>query len=714
MDPSVRPLEEIIVRARKRDEALQNVGIAVSVISGDSLEQMRIKDPRELVSQIPSLQIQTSFGMTNPAVFLRGVGVNDVSAIASGATGFYLDGVYLGSPSAQLFQFFDLERVEVLRGPQGTLYGRNTPAGAVNFFSRNPDSEFDARLRLSYGRFDERVVDGAVGGGLSDTVSGRLAFLINQRDGYVNNQTQGSMDSDVDNWATRASLKFQPNERFEGIFKLHSGRSNAGSKRNKSQGLLDPASLPAPVPCATPAELGNCSNPFGYIDGPDPYTGSWNRRGDEDVDYWSGSASLYWTLPLFTLSSITAYTDTGRFIAHDADASPNQLLEIDWQDDSREWSQELRLNGTAGNALEWIAGLYFFDRRVEMTQVNDAFRDLRPVLGFNPMMGVLTVKTDLDADISAAALFGQIYYPLTEKTRFIGGLRFTSEEHRIDRFDRVEEPGLVIGLVDITDRVSFDDVSGKLGVEVTTQAGNLFHASLSRGFKSGGFNGSVALDPDSIPPFDEETVISLEGGFKWTSANQRLRINTTAFHYDYQDLQVFTRVNTGGIPREVLANAANADISGLEVELTATVANWDFQFAAAHLNTELEDFQTFDGADFSGNDLVYAPDSTLSGLIRKSWPLSRGQLLLQTDFHYQDQVFFDTSNNPIAMQDAYWLWNARFAYRSDDGRWELALWGENLSDEVYKIAVIQLSDFGFNNLTFGEPRTWGVEFAWQL
>ena len=710
-------LEEVIVSARRRDENLQDVGVAITVIDGTAVERLQLKDARDLVLQIPNLQMQTSFAMSNPAIFMRGVGVNDASAIASGAVSFYLDEVNIGSPAAQLLQFFDLERVEVLRGPQGTLYGRNTPAGAVNFLSRDPGPELDARFRARYGRFNERVLEGAVGGPLSETASGRLAFLSNQRDGHVDNLTLGTEDSDVDNWAARGAVSFQPTSSVEWLVKLYASRSDSGSKRNKSQGLLEPQSVAGgmPAPCPTPAVLGSCSDPLGYVETADPYSGNWNRSGDESVDFTGGSVQLTWDLANVTLHSVTAYGDASRFVAHDADGSPNQLLEIDWQDDSEQWSQEFRLSSAPGERLQWIAGLHYFDRSVSMRQLNDVLRELRPVVGFNPMLGVFSVTTDFDADISASAAFGQASFQVAERTRAILGLRYTSEEHKIDRFDRIEEPGLIIPLVQLADRVRFDDISGKVGIEYLTSGGNLLYGSISRGFKSGGFNGSVAIDPEAIPPFDEEIVLAYEAGFKWTSTSGRLRVNATGFYYDYRDLQVFTRVNTGGIPREVLTNAADANIYGLELELFARAPGaWDLQLAVGLLETELEDFQTFGGRDFSGNELVYSPTHTVSGLIGREWRLNQGRIAIHVDFHYQDDMFFDTSNNPLLTQGGYSLWNGRLSYRPTGADWELALWGKNLGDTEYKIAVVELADFGFNNLTFGEPRTWGLEFLWAL
>ena len=284
----------------------------------------------------------------------------------------------------------------------------------------------------------------------------------------------------------------------------------------------------------------------------------------------------------------------------------------------------------------------------------------------------------------------------------------------MDRFDRIDEPELVIGLVEQTERVTYDNVSMRLGLEHTTAADDLVHASISKAFKSGGFNGAVALDPAAAAPFDEESLVSYETGFKWTAPDNGLRVNIAAFYYDYSDLQVFTRVNTGGIPREILTNAADASVAGLEIEATArTPTGWDVTLAAALLDTELENFETFQGADLSGNELAYAPRRSLSGVLGRQWSRRDGTVMMQVDFQYQDDTFLDTSNSPLLVSRARWLWNARIAYRSPGDRWEWALWGRNLSDETYKVAVVNLSDFGFNNVTFSEPRTWGIEVVWR-
>ena len=336
------------------------------------------------------------------------------------------------------------------------------------------------------------------------------------------------------------------------------------------------------------------------------------------------------------------------------------------------------------------------------------------MFGFDPSRFIFTVKTRIDQDLESYAAFGQIDYGLSQRFNLVGGLRYTSEQRDMSRRDALEEPAFSIPLVQLSDSVSFTNISGKLALEYLDEHENLAYASVSSGFKSGGFNGAVALDPSSVPPFDEETLTAFELGYKWTGFADRLSINTAGFYTDYNDLQVFTRISSGGIPRELLTNAANATVLGLEVELSAIPAEGlELQLGLGLLDTELKDFRTDAGEDFSGNKLVGAPDLALNGLVRKDFQIGHGTVALQTNFHYQDDVFFETSNDPLLAQDAYWLWDGRVSFRPADQPWELALWGKNLLDEKYLTGVVGLGFLGYNLQSWGEPRTWGIEFIWR-
>jgi len=709
-------IEEIIVTAQRREQSLGDVSIAMTAISGDDVVQLRMKDPSYLAQQIPTLQIKSVFSKSNPQIFLRGVGVNDDTALTNGSVGIYSDEVYIAAPAGQLFPIFDLERIEVLRGPQGTLYGRNTPGGAINFISRQPGDHLETLLRASVGTFGERTFEGAVGGPVTKKLGARLAFVTSQRDGYMQNSFLGTDDASVDYWAARGIFRYDATDDLSLTLKIHGGKNDAVVKQFKSQGLLDPASLMsgAPIPCADPELIGTCSDFLGYIDGPDPHRGQWDRRGKEEVDVAGASLNFTAMLGAFELTSISAYESTDRFVQADGDGSPNQVLSIDWLDSNQQFSQEFRLSSRSQENVRWIAGAYYLNQTIELDQTNDVFRELRPMCGFDPSRLIFTIKTRIDQDLESYAAFGQLEWGLAERLNLVAGLRYTDEKRDMSRRDAIEEPAFSIPLVQLGDSVSFTHLSGRIALEYMDENENLAYASISTGFKSGGFNGAVALDPSSVPPFDEETLTTFELGYKWTGLNDRVSINTAGFYTDYNDLQVFTRITSGGIPRELLTNAANATVLGLEVELSAIPTEGiEVRMGLGVLDTELKDFQTDGGQDFSGNKLVGAPDVAFNGLVRKDLDVRGGTLILQTNFHYQDTVFFETSNDPLLAQDAYWIFGGRVSYRRSDAPWELALWGENLLDEQYLVGVVGLGVFGYNLQSWGEPRTWGIEFIWH-
>ncbi len=709
-------VDEIIVTAQRREQSLGDVSIAITVLDSNDIVASRVDDPTGLARLVPTLQIKSVFSKSNPQVFMRGVGVNDDTALTSGSVAMYSDEAFLGAPASQLFPIFDLERIEVLRGPQGTLYGRNTTGGAINFISRRPGEKLETSLRLGFGRFGGRTFEGAIGGPASDNFGVRAAFVVNQRDGYMRNRHLDTDDAEVGNWAARLILDYAPTDNTTVSLKLHGGSNDAQARQYTNQGLMDPDSVAAGTPalCATPGIVGTCSDLFGYIDDSDPNAGRWDRRGDEEVDMTGADLTISSRLDDLGFTSISAVSKTDRDVRPDTDASPNQVLHIDWLDSTEQFSQEFRLTSPPDSTHRWIVGAYYLDQSISIDQTNDAFRELRPIFGFDPSRLVIMVNTRIDQDLESTALFGQLDYALSERTTLVAGLRYTDEKRDIVRLDALTEPAFTIPLVDLGDSVSSDNLSGKLGIEYRDRADNLMYVSATSGFKSGGFNGAVALDPGSVPPFDEETLATIELGYKWSRLDGKLGINAAGFYTDYQDLQVFTRQTSGGIPREILTNAADARVLGAELELLAIPTDsLELRLGIGLLDTELKDYQTDVGEDFSGNKLVGAPNFSLNGMLLKSFELERGTLALQANYHYQDDVFFETSNNPLLAQDAYGLLDGRISFSSPDGDWEVALWGRNLTDERYLLGVVGLGAFGYNLQSWGEPLTWGVDVTWH-
>ena len=717
LDPASSPvLEEIIVTAQRREQRLADVSIAITAVGSDDIAQLGMTDTASLVHQVPTLQVKSTMSKSNPQIFMRGIGVNDDTALTSGSVGLYADEVFIGAPSAQLFPLFDLERIEVLRGPQGTLYGRNTTGGAVNFVSRQPGESLEAMLNASIGRFNERMLEGAVGGPLGDRLAARLALIVNRRDGYMYNRELDTNDATVDNWAARLALRYDIYDDFSVSLKLHGGGNDAIARQFRNQGLIDPDSAAGgtPAPCLTPSIAGTCSDLLGYIDDGDPYAGRWDRRGSEEIDLAGADLKVRAGTASVELTSISAFRNADRDLRPDTDASPNQVLHIDWLESNEQISQEVRLASRGDERLRWLLGAFYLDQTISIDQKNDVFRELRPVFGFDPSQLIVTVNTRIDQQLRSYAAFGQVDFRFSERGTLVAGLRYTSEERDMNRLDALTEPAFTIPLVSLRDSVSVNNLSGKLALELRDNQGNLAYASAASGFKSGGFNGAVALDPGAVPPFEEETLTAYEVGLKWRGLGERLGVNAAAFLTDYEDLQVFTRMTSNGIPREILTNAANARVLGFEAELFARpYSGLEARFGIGLLDSKLKDFRTDSGQDFSGNDLVGAPRFTLNGMLRQTIVVGNRTVALQANYHYQDRVYFETSNDPLLAQRAYGILDGRITMRCNDERMEIALWGRNLLDERYLDGVVGLGVFGYNLQSWGEPRTYGMALTWR-
>ena len=347
------PIENIVITAQRRGEKLQDVPLAVSAFSGTEIENLGFDTVRDIAGQTPNLVVTSPYGNSNPTIFLRGIGVNDYNANLTGAVGIYQDEVYIASPAAQLFQMFDLERVEVLRGPQGTLYGRNTTAGAINFLSRKPviNGDLTSRGSITYGSFEEVDLDAAVGFPVvQDVAAGRVAFVLRSRSGTTENllpdPLSGETGRDVNaiaSWAGRALLAIEATDRMDWLINVHGGQNRSDARQFQSQGLLDPntpldPATFAPIPCPNDPRQGPCADFLGYVESRDPYEGRYNKVGEERIDLFgvslTGNLDVGSDANGLRLTSITAYEKDRRSVGEETDASPNRLLEIDWANDS--------------------------------------------------------------------------------------------------------------------------------------------------------------------------------------------------------------------------------------------------------------------------------------------------------------------------------------------------------------------------------------------
>lgn len=697
---------EIIVTAQKRSESLQNVPIAITAISADQLTDRGIRNSVDVAAATPNLQINETAGSgTQPAVFLRGIGLNDFSLNNSGPVAIYLDEVNLSSFGAQNFSLFDMARVEVLRGPQGTLYGKNTTGGAVNFVTQLPGAEWNGGASASYGSFRSMRIEAAVGGPLSDTLGIRIAGLRNYSRGFFTNLATGEKSNGADLWAARGTIQWRPNDALEVILRGRIEANNSRFNWYDQEGTLDPLTG---AQCAAAQVLAHqCVDAFGYSDQDPAYQGRFSRNAKQDNKVSSTSLKIGYDLGGVQLTSITAHTRSDNFYPEDTDVSPNQLVEVTLGANTDTFSQELRANGES-DRLKWILGLYYAWERVDQDQTADALRDIRPdpAAFFSRHLNRQTGKV--------YAAFGQLDFKLSDALSLTAGARLTQDNKQFRTQLQFEEPGLIIPLFDTPLAIKKGNFSWKLGVNYTPDKDWLLYASASRGFKGGGFNGSFIFDPSQNVPYRPETLTAFEIGSKNKFADGRITLNTAAFLYDYRDAQVFSIVSSNGFPISLLNNAPKARIYGAEAELSARIADGlSFNAALGLIHTEFTRFPTFTG-DFTGNRLARAPSVTASGSINYEHEFEGfATLAASVDISHQSMVFFGTENSALGQQRGYALAGARLALNFDKGI-GIAVFGRNLFDKYYAVNRTPLTDFGLVQVVSGTPRTIGIEASFRF
>ncbi len=703
-------LEEIVVTSQRRAESLQTVPIAITAFSAEDIEKRRFETVAALAGQTPNLVIKTSQGDGKPTIFLRGMGFNDFNATAVGAVGIYNDEVYIGGASNQLVQMFDLERVEVLRGPQGTLYGRNTTGGAINFIARKPTEELTGTAYVSYGRFDTIQAQGALGGALiPGKLSARVSGVYSRSDGSQFNEFNNEDVGGYEKWAGRALFKFTPTDNTEFLLNVHGGDNKGTGTVIHNEGLL-----PGGV------------DTFGFRETSGFYVINQDLETHNRIKTFGASLTAKVDFDAFSFVSISAYERVSYRNRNDADASPVAFIDLNYRDKQKQFSQELRLASNDDGPFDWIVGGYFYKEDLKADNLYDIgqfARDLGAVPDPSDPTAPLRIAQPYDQDSESYAAFGQVSYAFTDALKANLGLRWTKDKKRMDFRTYADEPSL--GFAPIIPRTisdnKWDAVTGRVGLDYQVTPDAMIYVSYNRGYKSGGYNGGALFDPVEATPFDPERVNAYEIGFKTTWFDRRLTLNGAAFYNDYSNLQVF-RFITGqnGLPITLIDNAAGATIKGIELEASVVpVEGLRIDMGLGLLDASYENFMTqasgpggvFVDVDLSGNRLVGAPKVTYKGSAEYSLAVSDGWLVVpRVEWSYTSKVFFDTSNNPLLSQDGYWLWNASLAFQSEDGGYEVALWGDNIFGKKYNSDKIPLADFNLNQVVRGARSSYGISF----
>ena len=709
---SRRTLDTIVVTAQKREQNAQDVPVSITAISGQDLVSLGITESEDLGQFIPGLEINTPSGEGSQlVVFLRGAGLNDFNTNNAGPIGIYSDEVYISSPALTSFQLFDLDRVEVLKGPQGTLYGRNTTGGAIKFITNKPGDEFELNLRGAYESFGTTTFEGAVSIPFSDRVRARIAAQKVDSDGYVTNLVDGSDQNGTDTFFWRGTVDVDLTDAFSIRGNIHGGNVSSPGVAYFHVGT-DPGGVDA----------------LGYSGPEDVFEGNYNDRRDIDIDAIGGYVEASLDLGGVTITSISAYDEVDRILPEETDSSDLDLLFIEFNVESETFTQELRVSGST-STTEWLLGAYYLTEDLVQNQTIDLFRELRAFTGgVSDPLGTVTGAPILfgrsvnTQEIESFAFFGQVTHALTDSLNFTGGLRYTDEKRTFDAVNSLEDealfgPGGLPTIVSGPLETDADALSWRVGLDFSPNENILTYASVARGFKAGGFNGGfLSLDPAEaaiqLEPIAPEFLTAYEIGIKSDLFENNLRLNAALFYNDFSDLQIFTQDNTGTVPVLVLDNAGEAEVYGFEFDATAyPVDGLLFNLNAAFISSELSEFSTSSGGNFDGNEVVLTPNTSISGIARYERPIGNiGLGYIQGSFSYKSDFFFSAENDPLIAQDGYTLVNARIGFVHDSGV-GIAVFATNLTDKEYLVNRADLRDFGFFQDQYGPPRAFGVELT---
>lgn len=709
---------EIVVTANKREQKLQDVPMSVSALGARQLQDQRIVSALDLNGVSPSLRVTSGDAAANPKIYIRGSGISDFNPSASSGVGVYVDGVYVGSPLAQLSGFYDIARIEVLRGPQGTLYGRNTTGGAINVITNRPSQTAAGTLSVDYGSYNAINVDAALTGPISDDLSYRLSGQYVRADGYSRNRLDGNRIGDQNRYAMRGQLLFKPSTDFELLAQASFFRNRGDSVVIKHRALFPTAPVYAGADgLCLPQHTndGNCTDALGYADtSTDPFSVEDNVRGKDEVDVTTASLQATIGLPFADFVLISAYQDAWRDDHENTDASPLQMIEARYNSKQTEFSQEARLQSRGPGALRWVLGAYYMRDELRDMSSYDILRSLRPLFaspqnptGVSLADSVVLFSWPYVQKTDSIAVFGQADYDVTPQLTLTAGLRWSSDQKAIDYTSQAE--GGAIVLLKVRDQRTFSDWSGRLGVTYAFSDTARIYGNYNRGYKSGGFFGGFATTAEELQPYANETVDAYEAGFKSELADRRLRLALSGFYYKYRNQQVFSLEQRNGVTVQVLTNAGRSHAYGGEFELSGRlVPGLDFNASAGWLETRIDEFLTL-GTNYTGNRLQHAPRWTLAGGFTYEAKLAGGSaLVLTANANWRSRVYFDNSMRERISEGGKSEVDGQVSWRSASGHVELGVFAKNLFNTVSLSGIAPLESFGVDLLNYAPPRRVGM------
>lgn len=739
-------LEEITVTAQKREQLANDVGIAITAFSGNQMDALGFESSTDLIAYTPGVSLAGDIGGQRAIFNIRGVVQNDYADLAEAPVAVYVDGGYLASTQAQTFALYDIERVEILKGPQGTLFGRNATGGLVNTITVRPTDETSGYLEGTVARFDQYRLEGAIGGALSDKVRGRFSFMTNQQGEIYNNIYPGVDAQGIagtpgggedtyndDTVALRGQLDFDLGERgnllfianwadttkSEGPYQVF---STTEVRRANGEPIDVILSSNDPLNCDI-IQDGACIDGNGDGSATRPVVGGdfWGnmdpdgkgRQVNKDfafndqnrIESYGILAELDYEFGDIDFTSITDYKNFTRVIGLDSDQTATAALIFQSDGDTDQFSQEFRFSSSS-DRMNWVAGVYYLTIDTDFTQglaESAAGTDNFGLLG----QEANTITTLETKSISA---FGQTDYALSDRLTLVGGLRLTREtkdfDGTVDFFlnndDRkIETDTFLFSIEQLTADNDETLWSGKLQLEYSPDENSLYYFGINRGVKAGSFSAPLF---GGFAPYDEEILWSYEVGGKLTLADGRAQLNATAYYYDYNDYQSFSfRNNSSSVTNE------DATYTGFELELFANpVERLDVQLGVAYIDAKVDKLQIASDI-FKDTKPPFTPEWQFSGLARYNWDAFGGNIAAQVNGSWKSDFFFSANNFTAHEFDSGYTADARLSWSDSEDRWNLVAFVDNFTDERNSVIGFDVSSFyGTSQISYTKPRTYGL------
>ncbi len=713
--------EEIVVTARRTEESLQRVPSSISAFNERTLDQIQASDTTGLQGAVPNLNIVQGRGSSNATnVFIRGIGQPDALQTFDPAVGVYVDDVYLSRIRGNQLDLLDLERIEVLRGPQGTLYGKNTIGGAIKFVSRKPGQDFRATGSIALGSYDQFDLKGAASGPITDTLAAGFAVIRSKRDGFVKDSFRSERYNDKDSVGGRGAIAFTPSDKIR--LDLTADYSHDDASLNVGRPVNNLTTITG-VPIVV-ADTVNSGSKYNWRGRTTP-----GLPNSTKLTHWGTSATLAVDLTdALTVKSITAYRNLKTDDYIDIDATQFEIGDVFVGVRQHQTSQEFQLT-YSGDRLSGVAGLYYLDERVKSHQ--EAYADDFLGAAFFNSPFLRTIDDSLKTKSYAA--YANASFEIIDNVRLSAGLRYTRETK--DYFRTTSTffgllPAFNSTYVFTPPRGKWTDTSPMASIDWQALPDLMLYARVSKGFKSGGFNGR-ANTPGESTEYDPEKALSYEAGFKSRIGNQ-LTLNGSVFTTSYKDFQA--RVSgvdddpVTGVPSPKLSvlNAGKLRISGAELEASWTpITGLLLDTQIGYLNADYKEFDDVRFTSFGGSRAfqtpAFAPKWTARFGAQYAFDLGNaGGITIGGQTRYKSRTALAVDNTLVnsdveidgLFQKGYWFHDARIVYETANKHFALGLYGNNLSDKAYKTDAQEFSSVGnIRTVYYGAPRTVTLRFT---